>query len=380
MQVAFINANVLGHASYLLPFVQTLQDRPELGIQPHLINASPLPPRLEQLVYQRVPKIRRWGLDFHHARYAGLVSWHVRGKLNDLLARQAIDAVVVNTHSVALGLTGIALKLPLFVCLDSTFAQALRDDGWFGHNPQQRPFLPLTIAPIRRRERTLLRRAHRLLAFSELVRRSLVQDYRLPPEKISLLPTSVALPPVKANTPPKNRPQILFIGGQFYRKGGPLLLECYRRYFADRCDLHLVTQADIRPEPGVFVHHGVVAQSRAWLERWEQADVFVFPSLMETFGNVLVEALSFQVPVISTEVGAAREILADGQAGLLLPSLDKETLAAAIHEVFNNPAAARARAARGFCHVEAHFNLATNAERLAAWLRSAGVTRPDGIH
>ncbi|MHB8521997.1 MAG: glycosyltransferase family 4 protein [Limisphaerales bacterium] len=370
MEVAFINENTLGHASYLLPFVQAFRDRPELGIQPHLIDATPLPPQLERRANWSIRGLRRWGLDFHNARWRLTVSRHAREQLDGLRARQPIDAVVVNTQSVALALLDVACELPVFVCLDATFAQLARS-RWFAPNRVSRWLLPVTLAPIRERERSVLRRAARLLPWSNAVATSLLEDYQLAGEKISVLPPSIELPPRRTRSKPAGaRPQILFVGGDFLRKGGPLLLECFRQRLADRCELHLVTRSDVPPERGVFVHHGLAAPTAAWRARWEEADIFVFPSTLETFGIVLVEALAFQVPVVSADVGAACELLAGGKAGWLPRQLTVDTLASCVHEVLDTPEIATVRADRGRMLIEAEYDIAKNAERLVDLLRT----------
>ena len=369
MNVAFINENTLGHASYLVPFTQALQARPELGVEPLLIDATPLPPALEKRANFSVRGLRKWGLDFHNARWRLTVSRHVREQLASLRNRQPIAAVVVNTQSVALGLSDVARALPVFVCLDATFAQLART-RWFAPNAPSRLFLPLTSALVRARERALFDVTHHFLPWSESVRQSLLQDYQIPSNKISILPPSVTPPRLGKRKSANARPQILFVGGDFARKGGPLLLECFRSHFADHCDLHLVTQSEIAPEPGVFVHHGLQPQSDAWHERWRQADVFVFPSTLETFGIVLVEALAYEVPVISAEVGAAREILAHGETGCLLPDASAASLAAAIKQTLHAAMATQARVQAGRARVETFYNLDTNAATLAGWLRN----------
>jgi glycosyltransferase involved in cell wall biosynthesis len=368
MEVAFINENTLGHASYVLPFVQTFRDRPELGIHPHLINATPMPDPLERRANRSIRGLRRWGLDFQNARWRLTVSRFVREQLDTLRAQQPIAAVVVNTQSVALALTDVARELPVFVCLDATFAQLARS-RWFAPNAPSRWFLPMTLAPLRGRERELFQCASRLLPWSASVRQSLLDDYRLLSVKISVLPPSIHLgPPRSGQKAAEARPQLLFVGGDFRRKGGPLLLECFRQHFAGRCELHLVTQTTVPGETGVFVHRGITPHSPAWRERWEQADVFVFPSTLDTFGIVLLEALAFQVPVVSADVGAAREILDDGEAGWLLPELSPTALGEAITEVLDHPQVAWAKADKGHKRVGHVYDLCANTQKLAAWL------------
>ncbi|WP_377354218.1 glycosyltransferase [Phenylobacterium conjunctum] len=69
----------------------------------------------------------------------------------------------------------------------------------------------------------------------------------------------------------------------------------------------------------------------------EQADIFVLPSDVESFGIVLVQAMAAGVPVISTDAGGTREVLGDGEFGTLIPVGDVAALADAILRVLSEP-------------------------------------------
>jgi len=58
------------------------------------------------------------------------------------------------------------------------------------------------------------------------------------------------------------------------------------------------------------------------------ADVFVFPSLTDTFGNVILEALASGVPVAAYPVTGPKDVLTDPRAGALDPDLGRAALAA----------------------------------------------------
>lgn len=369
MNVAFLNENTLGHTSYLPRYAAALRARPELGVTPHLLDVLPLPPHLRRLGDTSVRGLRKFGLDFHGSRWRVAISRHAREQLDALRRGTAVDAVVVNTQSAGLALDGLPPNLPVLVALDATFRQ-LAASPWFAPNAPSRWFQPLTLRGLLRRERELFARATRLLPWSEPVAESLRRDYGVPAGRITVLPPAVAAPPRRPPHPAGERPQILFLGGHFERKGGPLLLEVFRRSFADRCELHLVTATEVPPEPGVWVHRGVTAGSAEWERRWREADVFVFPSQLETFGIVLLEALAFEVPVIASRAGAAESILGDGRFGVLLPELTEPGLTRALTEVLDAPEAAAARARAGRECFEQRFTLEGNAARLAECLRT----------
>ncbi|MFQ5671465.1 MAG: glycosyltransferase family 4 protein [Nitrospinales bacterium] len=52
---------------------------------------------------------------------------------------------------------------------------------------------------------------------------------------------------------------------------------------------------------------------------YREADVFVYPSLYENFGQPVLEAAAAGLPVVATGVGVAREIVRDGETGFLVP-------------------------------------------------------------
>lgn len=72
-------------------------------------------------------------------------------------------------------------------------------------------------------------------------------------------------------------------------------------------------------------------------EAYAGARVFALTSSSESFGNVLVEALASGLPVVATDCGGPREILADGRYGYLVPVNDRGALAAALVQALRDP-------------------------------------------
>jgi len=368
MHVAFINENTLGHSSYLTPYVSYFRANPELGIVPHCIDAVPLPPRWARWADFSIRGLRRFGLDWHVARWRLVTSLYVEHALETLRENTPISAAVVNTQSVGLSLTKAAQELPLFVCLDATFRQ-LAGSPWFAPNWLSRRMLPLTTGFLMAKERELIRTAYQLAPWSQEVARSLIVDYDVDPHRIELLPPAVEAQPARQPRPSGRLPQILFVGANFQRKGGPLALECFRRFFRGKAHFHIVTHSEVAEEEGVSVHHDVRHRSREWYDLWQQADLLVFPSSLETFGIVIIEALSFGVPVVSADVGAAREILGD-RGGVVLERTGVEELASAIEEALaDRSAEERSKDARAV--IEERYDLSRNSHRLARMLHGA---------
>jgi glycosyltransferase involved in cell wall biosynthesis len=69
--------------------------------------------------------------------------------------------------------------------------------------------------------------------------------------------------------------------------------------------------------------------------------VVVLPSLAESFGFAVLEAMSLGRPVVATTTGGVPEVVSNGKTGLLVPPADAEALGAAVGRVLGDPALAR---------------------------------------
>jgi len=76
-------------------------------------------------------------------------------------------------------------------------------------------------------------------------------------------------------------------------------------------------------------------------ERYADAAVVVVPSLYEPYGRVIAEAMAFGRAVVATDTEGARDLLQDGETGLIVPVGDEQALANAICYLLQNPQTAR---------------------------------------
>jgi alpha-maltose-1-phosphate synthase len=151
-------------------------------------------------------------------------------------------------------------------------------------------------------------------------------------------------------------PRLLFMGGDFPRKGGPLLLDAWvDGRFAARAELVLVTDWPL-PAPlpsGVRQVSGVTAYSPEWAACWAEADAFVMPTRDEAFGLVFQEAAAAGLAAIGTRHNAIPEIILDGTTGLLIPVEDRAALIAAMDRLVGSPALRERLGLAARRHVEA---------------------------
>lgn len=108
---------------------------------------------------------------------------------------------------------------------------------------------------------------------------------------------------------------------------------------------------------------------------YRESDVFVLAPRIAADGdrdglpNVVVEALSQGLPVVSTHVSAIPEIVEHGANGLLVPPDDPAALAAALEALIRDPAARRRLGAEGIRRTTAGWDVETGVDRLLALFR-----------
>lgn len=116
---------------------------------------------------------------------------------------------------------------------------------------------------------------------------------------------------------------------------------------------------------------GVLDCDATW-RAYEAADIFVFPSLCESFGHPLVEAMAAGLPVVASDIAVHREIC--GDAGVYFPVLDAHALAARLAELIRNPSRRQELVALGSRRVE-QFLWEDHVERLLCLWREMAASR-----
>jgi glycosyltransferase involved in cell wall biosynthesis len=154
------------------------------------------------------------------------------------------------------------------------------------------------------------------------------------------------------------RLQFIYAGQLSLRKGIPLLFEAWRAAGLKDADLTLVgswqfTQERLKHLPENIRLVGPISSGEL-RSRYQEADVFVFPSFFEGFGLVLLESMACGLPAIATEATAGPDILSD-DAGRVIPTGNLDALVEALRWFTANRSrlqemrqAARARAEA--CH------------------------------
>jgi glycosyltransferase involved in cell wall biosynthesis len=125
--------------------------------------------------------------------------------------------------------------------------------------------------------------------------------------------------------------KVLFVGRQALLKGVPDLVAALRLMSTDRLVAKVVGVGEVPGEakstlPKNIEFVGEVSRTDVkWYYRW--ADVLVFPTVSDTFGFVILEALASGLAVIASTHSAAPDIIRPGQEGFVLPPMRPDLIA-----------------------------------------------------
>lgn len=137
----------------------------------------------------------------------------------------------------------------------------------------------------------------------------------------------------------KKGKRILFVGRDFVRKGGQLVIEAFKILKKTRKDVELYLAGPITNpvlEQIEGYHFIGDCDYKKTAELFNLCDVFCMPSYFEAYGIVFIEALCFGLPVIGRDVYEMPYIVKDGKSGLLLSNNSPSELANMIEKTLED--------------------------------------------
>ncbi|MEI4197916.1 glycosyltransferase family 4 protein [Roseovarius sp. E0-M6] len=223
--------------------------------------------------------------------------------------------------------------VPNFIYTDHVHLENLKFDGF-------------TIADLyssgwRACEREIYHNAEKIFTWSTNVSRALIEDYEVDPEHVACIYTG------SNSTVPRSQPanpiryarkEILFIGADWQRKGGPTLLRAFRMLGERHPDATLTVISRVPDDQDLDgVNYLGLLPLVEIPEYYARAAIFCMPTRLEPFGNVFVEAMWHQLPIIATRVGALPDIVEDGINGFLVPPGEANALADRLSDLLDDP-------------------------------------------
>jgi glycosyltransferase involved in cell wall biosynthesis len=257
-----------------------------------------------------------------------------RSRLRSLEKRGIrFDAAFINHVTPAYFLSSFMKRVPTIFSLDVTPTLLDNYSLWYGIDSPSLPNSPFERCK-HKLTRNLYSLAALLMPWSAWTKESLVRDYEADEKKISVLHPGIDLrrwnSSIKEDSShsPRLPLRILFVGGDFIRKGGDLLLRVAELPEFEDCEFHFISrnfQGEQRRN--IFVYSDVKPNSAELVGLFREADIFAIPTRADCSGLAICEAMGMGLPVISTNVGGIGELVDDGKNGFIVPVGDTNKLA-----------------------------------------------------
>lgn len=174
---------------------------------------------------------------------------------------------------------------------------------------------------------------------SNFAKNTFVQ-YKFNPDKVAVLPFGVDTKKFQPTKLKDDAFRLIFVGEIGLRKGVQYLLKAWQELKLPKAELVLIG--------AVAPYFRNILKRYSGLERikfvgytnpinyYQQASVFVFPTLEEGLALVILEALACGLPVITTEESGAKGIVREGQEGFFVPARSVEMLKEKISLLYSN--------------------------------------------
>ncbi len=215
--------------------------------------------------------------------------------------------------------------VPVIFMIDATFKQLNGYYPYYSNLPEYNVSQGIEL------DRLAFQNASHCLLTSGWTKASAMNDYQIPADKISVIPFSPnmeesGLTKIHATAPGSCR--LLFLGVEWERKGGPIVLDTFRllQQMGLNPTLHIigvVPPDDLSGDKNItvipFLDKNNQAERAEMVKIMEASDILFVPTRAECAGVVFSEASAFGLPSVSTDTGGVGTLVRDGINGYLLP-------------------------------------------------------------
>ena len=246
----------------------------------------------------------------------GRIRGHV--ELSEGLAKGPFHATFIAVHSMLVSRPNYVKLNPCFMTFDVTPKQMHDFGDFYGKYPSK----IAAVERVKHQARAASYQACRLLfPWSNWAADSSTGDYGASPGRVRVAPPGVDL---DRWVPSPKKPnggvcELLFVGGDFERKGGPLLLEWAKNNKSKDWRLNIVTRNPVDTnDERIVVHNGLMSNDPMLVQLYRSADLFVLPTIADCYSLASIEALASGIPVILSAIGGTPDVIKHGETGYLV--------------------------------------------------------------
>lgn len=295
-------------------------------------------------VYHRIATLfpKPYNLDhsiYLSLRYRWIFGSKLRGKDYDFIfaPRSSTEIALLDT------------KIPLVYLSDTTFKSLYGYYDWFSD------FMKLSVWEGNFIERSALRKSSAVVMASSWAAESAKNDYGILPDKIFVIPFGPNMEPhqilpthqVEAAINAKSREvcKLLFLGVEWYRKGGNIAFDALRTLRDKGVKVHLTVVGVVPPDTFrdadmtiiPYLNKNNPDEYEQFIRLFLEHHFLILPTRAECYGVVFAEASAFGLPSFTSDTGGVPSVVHNGVNGYRMPpETPGSAFAAVISRVFSN--------------------------------------------
>jgi len=276
-------------------------------------------------------------------------------KIVDMSA-DVYEAHAVSGYRIPETLKKHQLKKPFIHTIHGVLADEYEQAKKSGYQTFRSRIANLFMRHLAKLEAETAKKATTIVTISKYSVEKIQQHYSVDPEKVQIVPNGVDTEVFKPSVDQDGLKQkfnfgkgpcVLFVGNLIPRKGLFFLVESAKKIVKQQPDIKFLIAGEgpLKNPLARSIQEENLTDNFKFLGRvdekllpllYNSSDVFVLPSIQEGQGIVLLEAQASGKPVIAFDIGGVKEVVRNGETGLLVKLGDSDALTAALMELVDN--------------------------------------------
>lgn len=327
----------------------------------HLQNLYSIEISRQRKYYHYLRNVRRNRSDWSTAARMNMRAFWDRSKLAEAYLQQHEDQYDVIFQQHTMMAPGVNYRQRSYViATDNTYRLSERYwPDWVPLHEQRDEWVAT--------ETDVFKHAACIFTWSEFARQSFIHDYGIDPDKVVVTGSSSNVRVLEQPKDDFSKPIAIFVGYDFERKGGYVLLNAWKqvRDAVPNAELWIIGPKKplAEPMPGVK-WLGRIYDANELENLYLQASAFLLPSLFEPFAFAILEAMGVGIPCVTSNDFGVKEMIRDGIDGLLVKVNDVNSLAEAVIKLLADPEYARMLGHAGHYNLKQRFTWKAVVDRM----------------
>jgi len=207
-------------------------------------------------------------------------------------------------------------------------------------------------------EKSIYKNATINFSMSTHVTKSIIKNYECLESKVKCVyaGSNIESKNIVLSTDRYKSKNILFVGVEWERKGGPILEKAFKNVLKKHPDATLTI---VGCSPNISLHNcniiGKVQKEQVG-KYYNEAAIFCLPTNLEPFGIVFLEAMNYKLPIVATNIGAIPDFIEESKNGYMVNTGNIDELSNKLIDLLNSHSKCKTFGEYGYNNILCKYN------------------------